>query len=400
MARNTDIYPLEYLAGDISEEEARINDLQRQILVLRNQGLLQSRRAGVSIAEVQNQGIKIQFNRYSSVRPQNIIINNTYNITNITNVVKPAPPPAPVTVAPPPQIPQPAPPSPIRLGKAFIGGGNNNGSHNIVDKFVFNGTTASPAGWSLSGRRQRHAGMASWRYGYWAGGQRGGNITSRLNSFEGVNLTTETRLTVSATLSASQVYCSAAYDTRTAYIGGDYSPLGTTITRFNMVDESSSVNGASLSGTRGGCVSLSFAGEGYFVSGFPNRRNIDKINFSSGAVTSIAAQTSVARVRGGGFRKDNRGYVCGGDTTGTGNNSSSVDRFRRPAESITLLNQQIGRTMGLTEGLEGDIYGYLFGGYNRRSKIRHMRFFNEAWYITSANLSRGGSTAVPAGRKR
>lgn len=395
MPFNPNLFPTEFTnicPNTQLEETDPLTELRQQILQLRNQHLLQSRKTGVSIAELQNQGIRIV---YQQIQGQSAV-----SITNIYNPppVVPTPPAAPVTTPPtaPPSAPAPGVSNAATTGKCFCGGGRAESLHGNVDKFSTQTERKTVISWDLAQRRKRHAGFASSRRGYWAGGQTGLVASSRVNTIEGVDLALETRVAVGSLLSASLVYCRAVSAADKSYIAGNWTPNTGVVNSFNHATEVRTTLGSSLANAVGGLNAVISPSTAYFASGWNLSRTIDTISISGDTFGSLGTQLSVVRMRAGNFSTPTEGIFSGG-YTGTGM-VATQDVLRFADNTLSVSNRTMLAAENDCEGFSSYQKGYLFGGTATTIRIRDIHFGSKTWQFTGVALSVGGSYPVAVGK--
>lgn len=395
MPFNTALYPIEwgnFCPGTQAEEVDEIGELRRQLIVLRNQHLLATRKGGVSLAELQNQSIQRPHRLFTSAQtpPPQIIVNN------ITTFVDGTPDSAPIPSAPP-----------VNSGATYLGGGLDTSPHGQVEKFTYSTEKISALSWALSQVRFRHCGTASASIGYWFGGQTTHNISGRTANIEGIVFATEKRKTVSNALTTTRVDARAAGAFVKAYIAGNISPLQYTVDRFTHGTEAVVALGSSLSNVTGGCNGFHSPGKAYFSGSRDGTgRAIASITFATDTVAALGAQLSVGRIRGAGYGSAARGYVAGGATLGNVY-YQSIDRMTFASEAIALLGAQLDRTKADTEGASSAVNGYDFGGMagvatNRATTFRRigaLELARESWRVVQENMARGGRFAVSVSRR-
>lgn len=360
-----------------------IAELQGQILRLRSQNLLNTRRGGVSLAELQNQSLLVEQVVFRAGSPP------------------PAPPPTPPAPSGIVAAPTPAPPAIAGVGVIYCGGGQRQQvRHGNVDKFVPATEQRSVVRWDLAIGRFRHAGLSSSARGYWCGGQNGFTVaTNRTNNIEAIRFDFEQRLAVSATLTATRIYARGSESATKGYIVGNFNPNAGSVDGFTFATEAVAALGSALPQIVGGNNAFKNTSRAYFSSGWNQTRNIATITFNGEGMAVLAAQLSIVRIRGAAFQSATRGYVAAGASGTNGQTqSASVDGLRFSDDSTFVVARSLQVTSADIEGFPSRDKGYTFGGFRLQIAVNSFNFVGESWAKVRASLSQGGNYPVPVGR--
>lgn len=301
MPQNSSLFPSEYsnlCPGTLIDEGDRIQQLEDKLLILRYQMLAGQKKDGQSIAELQNQSVKI-FSR-------------------------PQPPPT--------------------VGRSlFAGGFSFGGNHGQIEKLDHKVEAFFNIGQELTTPRSFSGAVSSFSSGIWSGGSVGfglganGLFTIHTNNLEAVNFETEAKESVAAVLSAVTWYHAGSSGVRRAFFVGSAGPNPNFLLPSGKIEVldfaamSVSLSGNSLATVKGGCVATQSATESFIGSGYDVARTIEKINHTTVAVTSLGVQLNTNHTAGAGLSSDTSGfYVAGWNWTFMGN----VPIYTRTVESV------------------------------------------------------------------
>jgi len=370
MPQNPSLFPTDYTdlcpRTDVPEDDG-LDEILRMLTALRHQHLLSARRSGQSIAELQN---------------QSLIVLDCCTPTIIT----PLPVNPPPIVNPPPQA-----------RKIFFGGGEYQGIHGQIDKFVPDTNQIASMGFSFTTRRMRHSTISANAKGYWFGGETDGN--TRLSTIEAVNYNPESKATVSSSLTAVMDYARGASGESKGYnVGTD---TGST-KRFEIWTYSTeiSTSGGTMPFVSGGCNAGQSATKAYFCAGInQTERNFDAIPFSSDTPAALAALLSVARRHGVGLSSDSKFYIGGGIST-TAGYQNSFEALTFSTEATSAVNATLAIATDDIEGMGLGLSGITTQGFNVKT-AHHLQSFNFAQEFCreiDATLSRGGRYSSCVGK--
>lgn len=378
MPQNPDLFPQDYPdlcpRTELQEEDC-CDELRDLIRKLRNQHLLAARRAGQSIAELQNQGL-------------------IEECCFIQIPVNTDPPP----VNPPPQPPPPPPPNPGSRS-VFFGGGDFQGIHGQVEKFLFDTLVVSTMDFAIT-KRARHSSASSSANGYWFGGET--DWGNRINGIEAIRFDTEARKSVGATLSYAYFYTNSAYSETKGFVaGGGVSNVGHD--RFTFANETTAAGGT-IPG-----VLLALAGgqspaKAYFAGGAGNWATIAAIPFATEVPGMIGATLSRFRQCPGSLSAARKWYIGGGsskDANQVPEYTRSFDALRFDTETCAAIGAQLAIATDDLWGFAGSgTWGVIAGGFFETPArlIQKFRFDAETCETINATLRRGGRYPVPVGK--
>jgi hypothetical protein len=375
MPQNPSLFPANY--PDLCprtqiQDVDPIAELRAIVIALRHQSLLSARRAGQSIAELQNQTLSIL--DCCVPAPTVAIAAPTTNDPIAT--------PAPVEI-------------PVVSRRAYFGGGEMQGIHGQIDKFVFDTRVVTALGYQFNTGRQRHAALFSQLRGYWFGGQSASG--SGLSSIEAITFESEVKYTISTALTKVRVYPRGAQNESKGYIVG--ADNDKTFDIFTFATEAIAAGGA-LPNIANGNVGGWSSTKAYFCGSNVDSFAIDTINFANDATATLAATLSTYRRHGAGLSSASKFYIGGGLRIAglVANNTFEAVSFA--TDTVATISAQLSAAVDDVEGIAGGSTGLIAGGYPAQQSRRLQRF--DLRYETceeiAAVLSRGGRYPVPVGK--
>lgn len=207
----------------------------------------------------------------------------------------------------------------------------------------------------------------------------GGGIT---NVIDRLNMLTDTKSTLSATLSTNKWSIGSFANSGTAgYVGGGGSPSAA-IEKVPFATETCSTIGATLPTARrnlGGYANSGTAG--YFAGGYDGSylNSLIKLTFSNDSSSDLGAKIGASRYNcGHGMANSGTaGYISGGEPTG-GQENTSINRFVFSTEvSTNIGNFQEGKQVTSAFANSGTA-GYFVGGSSGSNKVYKVPFSNDS----------------------
>ncbi|MBD2019364.1 hypothetical protein H6F43_04095 [Leptolyngbya sp. FACHB-36] len=351
---DSNLFPTEYsnLCPSTQVEEVdRVTELEQKLLILRHQHLLETKKQGQSIAELQNTTLIIG------------------------NMLFPSP----------------------TIARSYLAGGEELGIHGQIDKFFHASEQIAAQSFGLTQARHRHAATASSAKGYWAGGETNYSATKTAN-VEALVFETEAKANVAASLSTPTGYFRGVQSATKGYFAGSIGPDSGKIEAITFSSEAIALLGVSLPSVIGGSTAVQSATKGYFGSGWNNTRNINTLVFSSETTANLSAQLTLPRLEGGQFASGTTGYFVAGCEAVTFVGTQTIDRILFATEACTLVaNALASYPEADMDGTGGMRKGYSWGGVTiGRRYIDGFDFASETMAPIGSQLSRGGRYITPA----
>jgi hypothetical protein len=385
MPQNPALFPPAFsqCPGTQTQEVDETIELRRQILALRYQYLLGIKRSGQSLAELQNQSIRVG-NSLPGV------------IATSAAILNPANPKAPAV----PVVNQSA-------SRCYLAGAKRNGVYGFIDKFFFYQELVAQLSARLQTHRHRHGGTASAQKGYWAGGRTlQGNTALSTGDIEALTFQTERQAAIGATLSSVRYYLRAAASTRKAYFAGSYAPMNGSIEVLDFATETRSVLAASLPSVAAGPACCQSSRRGYFAGGVVSSGGglaystaINFLNFATEATGNLSTTLSRSRMTGGGFASPSKGYFAGG-LNALFAATRSIDVMPFSSEACTTLAATLKYPNAEIDGSSSRRKGYTFGGmgnvqtFASPGLIESLDFTSETQQAVGVRLSGGGRNSA------
>ena len=296
--------------------------------------------------------------------------------------------------------------------KGFWGGGMiaNGSSVSYLDRFTFADKSISRLGVNFAKPRCASGTTATRINAYWGGGWNvaGGGSTD----LDRLILSTEALSTV-GTLFASPPNPTGHIVGLTALTAG-YMLGGvcTNYTRSNSIQkitfstEAVTILGAVLPTAPWGHVGVSAATAGYIAGGYLTQSvaTIYKFLYSTEVISLLGAPLAVARRNSAALSSETAGYFTAGlggtGYVGDGTILSSIEKLTYPSEAMSLLGAAFGIPHWVSEGLGSNSYGYTGGGFIRPyaslRTIYEFAYIGESLTLLGIGLSdvRYSSSAV------
>lgn len=365
MPTNPAIYPSAY--SDLcpttqTQEVDRVALLESQLLTIRAQLQIETRKSGRSAAELQNQTLQV------------------------TREVFPA----------------------TTVGKHFIAGGTDWSTGTVngqIDKLTHVSDSVSPIDFALTTARIRHAGISSFSNGYWCGGENDLAFT-KITSVESIDFVTEKRRAVAVVLPATQAYARGVSSPSKGYVCGSFLHTNTptmaivpgVIRAMTFSSETFATLAANLGNVSGGCMEVSSDTAGYLAGGWAGVTTISKLTYSSETVSTLAAVLSYKRLAGSGNASQRRGYYCtGANTDVLTSTPTTIDALTFATDAIATLSATMARGDADVTGASSLRNGYQFNS-DIPASTQVLNYATEQVTAIGAILSRGGRYAVPVGR--
>lgn len=385
-----------------------IEEVKRLLYVSRQQSNAGIRQTGQALAELQNQSIPAAWRVLRTLQPADA---KAATITNPAPVVPnpPALPPVPVAAPAEPVTPAPIPalPSPVvtyqSVGKAFYGGGDNNGVYRQIDRMWISKIQIEAAGIQLMNPRFRHASLTSNTHGYWAGGQTNPDVTSKSLDVEAVNFGDNRRRLGYQYLTKGRSYCVGIWRPDKGFVLASHRPNDNTVDRVDLITEAVTLSAQTLAASIGGLSGSQYpaaSSNGYVASGLNGSLQIQRVDLGAELITGISAQLTTNRSLAASSTSTTRTHWHGGQSTTTGTTYRTTDAIAHANEQALLAAYRLSTERFDCNALSAFIRSFISGNRLAKTATEIEIFDPEGGkhYVSQTRLSRGGSQCVPTGK--
>lgn len=382
MPLNTSLYPPIYTnICPTQAGEEPLEELRRQLLVVRNQLIASQRIAGQNTAELQNQVLTNEFQEL---------------VTGSAPPNRPARPPAilrpPIGSGSP--KPQPKPAETPSRRKSYFGGGFRGTFHGQIERINHNSASLASLSWALDTPRLLHAGISSARRGYWLGGQATQNGAG-IATVEVIRFLSETKVAFSNTLTAGLKGCRGTYGRRYGLTAGGIGPSSGLINVMDFRTEAITAAAAALTTVRGRNNNNQSSTHGYYSGGAGDVTAIEKVQFSDQAVSTASTTLNSPRVHGATINSDRAGYIFSGITESPLAGLLTVQRIRFSNDATAILSESLGFSSSQNEGVSDRRFGLFSVNRLGSQQMLRFNFGSESVQLTSAVLQNGGRSPTP-----
>lgn len=256
-------------------------------------------------------------------------------------------------------------------GNGYLAGGVDTSQTNKIDKLSFSDDSISTIATTLSSSRQNGTGFASGTAGYHSNGRTGGAETS-VTTVDKITFSNDSRSTL-GTGTPTELYSPGSWQSSdNGYVFGgleDVSPysIESAIYKFAFSNDArSTVSDALDTGTQD--ATDFFSDDAGYVAGGDtttgsggNTDIIQKMVFSSEAVSTLVATLSSSDTAGRGVASSSAGYHCGGIDGST--NVSKIEKLSFVDDSISTLVTTLSSARRAAGGCQSSSAGYIAGGF-------------------------------------
>jgi len=228
-----------------------------------------------------------------------------------------------------------------------------------------------------------------------AGYLMGGNNGSRYTEISKLLFSNDTISTLGAVLVHGCNHAGGVMNSLKGYQGGGYIPSATITNEIKTLvfsNESSSVLAAVLNNAADASTGASSANKGYFFTdNTTSGTSICDLTFSNETTSLNGTSLSTSRARPFGITATIKGYCLGSQASDTSGNSAVIEAVAFANDAISTLSTTLSVSKGSGAGTSSLLAGYSIGGTGYTKVVEKLVFATEVNSSLGSILNQGGA---------